>query len=52
VEQSAEQNGVDAAAKANLAVHFDDGHALVKPLAQARIVVDIDELWTQPVRLK
>ena len=50
-QQSPQQHRIDAAAKANLAVDLDDWHALVKPLAQRLIGVDVDQSAARfPVR--
>lgn len=49
LEQSAEEDFIDAAAEANLAVDHDNRYAGMELVAEARFLVDIDESWTQAV---
>jgi hypothetical protein len=50
--QSSEEDGVDAASETDLAVDFYDGDALVEPLAEICVGVDVDEFWLDAMLTK
>ena len=52
IQESAQQDFIDAAAETFLAVDEHDGHAAVESLSQVGVGVDIDHLGTQPVPLQ
>jgi len=45
----AEQDGVDVASEANLAVDFYDGDTIIEALAERWIGVDVDQFWVESV---
>jgi hypothetical protein len=51
-DDSPQEHRVNAAAKANLPVDFHDGDALVEPLAERGIAVNIDPLGGQTLPLE